>query len=161
MTMYYRVWKVVTNTSAAERLRSTRRSSRTFNCWLGSASLHILTNCFCPLKWALAFKDIMKHRLPYVIITILILSKAFAWWMVFALLQTPETELTLTGLLQPLRQFSYLVLSSFLAVGVLFKSRFATYSFLIAFLINLLLFLYSGNGVYQWIYDPVLIAAKP
>jgi hypothetical protein len=99
----------------------------------------------------------MKHRLPYAIIIILILSKAFAWWMIFAMLQTPETEPTFTGLFQPLRQFSYLVLSSFLAVGILFKSRFAIYSFIMAFVINLLLFLYTGKGVYQWIYDPVLI----
>jgi hypothetical protein len=26
---------------------------RNKNSWLGSASLHILTNYFCPLKWAL------------------------------------------------------------------------------------------------------------
>ena len=31
----------------------TRHSSRTFKSWLGSASLHIITNYFCPLKLAL------------------------------------------------------------------------------------------------------------
>tara|TARA_R110000772_G_scaffold157794_2_gene268970 strand:- start:519 stop:968 length:450 start_codon:yes stop_codon:yes gene_type:complete len=30
---------------------------RNKNSWLGSASLHILTNYFCPLKWALVFLE--------------------------------------------------------------------------------------------------------
>jgi hypothetical protein len=33
---------------------------RNKNSWLGSASLHILTNYFCPLKWALGEQIVMS-----------------------------------------------------------------------------------------------------
>ena len=68
-----------------------------------------------------------------------------------------EGEITLIDSFSPIHQFSYLILTSFLVVGLLFKSKFAYWSMYAAFAINLVIFLLSGRVVYQSILDPVLI----
>ncbi len=55
---------------------------RNKNSWLGSASLHIITNYFCPLKWALA--SIMKFfRTPKHLSILLVLSISMFGYFIF------------------------------------------------------------------------------
>jgi len=84
--------------------------------------------------------------------------KIFAWWLLFFGSNITEVEATLSNSFQPLHQFSYLTLTTFLAVGLLVKSKFALYSFLVTFALNLFIFIVKGTVVYQSVLDPVLIA---
>jgi hypothetical protein len=61
------------------------------------------------------------------------------------------------GVFEPVHQFSYSILSSFLLVGILFKSRFALMAMFVAFIINICIFVYRGSTVYQSILDPVIL----
>jgi len=99
----------------------------------------------------------MSNRIPYLIIIALIFCKVFAWWLLFWGSNITEGEVTLIDSFSPIHQFSYLILTSFLAVGLLFKSKFAYYSLFAAFAINLGIFLLNGHVVYQSALDPVLI----
>jgi len=99
----------------------------------------------------------MRNRIPYFIIITLVFCKVFAWWLFFLGSNISEGEITLIDSFSPIHQFSYLILTSFLAVGLLFKSKFAYCSMFAAFAINLGIFLLNGNVVYQSVLDPVLI----
>jgi len=99
----------------------------------------------------------MRNRIPYLIITILVLCKIFAWWLFFLGSNIAESEITLVNGFSPIHQFSYLILTSFLVVGLLFKSKFAYWSMYAAFLINFGVFLLNGHVVYQSVLDPILI----
>ncbi len=99
----------------------------------------------------------MKNQIPYAIISILILCKIFAWWLLFWGTDYSKIELTVLGVFEPVHQFSYLILSTFLIVGILFKSRFAMIAMVVAFLINLGIFVFLGSAVYQSILDPMLL----
>jgi hypothetical protein len=79
------------------------------------------------------------------------------WWLLFWGTDYSKVEPTLMGVFEPVHQFSYSILSSFLIVGILFKSRFALIAMFAAFLINLGIFVFRGSTVYQSILDPVLI----
>lgn len=99
----------------------------------------------------------MRNRISYIIITTLVFCKIFAWWLFFLGSNIAEGEITLIDSFSPIHQFSYLILTSFLVVGLLFKSKFAYWSMYAAFAINLGIFLLNGHAVYQSVLDPILI----
>jgi hypothetical protein len=99
----------------------------------------------------------MRNRIPYAIISIIIFCKIFVWWLLFWGTDYSKVEPTLMGVFEPVHQFSYSILSSFLIIGILFKSRFALIAMFAAFLINLGIFVFRGSTVYQSILDPVLL----
>lgn len=99
----------------------------------------------------------MRNRIPYAIISILIFCKFFVWWLLFWGTDYSKVEPTLMGVFEPVHQFSYTILSSFLIIGILFKSRFALVAMFAAFSINVAIFAYRGSTVYQSVLDPVLL----
>ncbi len=99
----------------------------------------------------------MRNRIPYALISILVFCKCFVWWLLFWGTDYSKVEPTLMGVFEPVHQFSYSILSSFLLVGILFKSRFALIAMFAAFVINIGIFVYRGSTVYQSILDPVIL----
>lgn len=99
----------------------------------------------------------MKNTIPYLILITLLLSKVFAWWMIFFGSNILEVESTLSNLFQPLHQFSYLTLSSVLVVGIVFRSKFAFNALLLTVPANLIIYLYHGTSVYQSLWDPMFL----
>jgi cellulose synthase/poly-beta-1,6-N-acetylglucosamine synthase-like glycosyltransferase len=99
----------------------------------------------------------MRNRIPYTIISVLILCKCFVWWLLFWGTDYSKVEPTLMGVFEPVHQFSYSILSSFLLIGILFKSRFALIAMFVAFVINIGIFVFRGSTVYQSLLDPVVL----
>ena len=99
----------------------------------------------------------MRNRIPYAIISILILNKVFVWWLLFWGTDYSKVEPTLMGVFEPVHQFSYSILSSFMVIGILLKSRFALIAMFVAFVINIAIFAYRGSTVYQSILDPAIL----
>ena len=99
----------------------------------------------------------MKNRIPYLLIITLFLCKLFSWWLFFIGSNVTEGEITLSKTFPLIHQFSYLVLTSFLVIGLLFKSHFAYWAFWGAFAINLIIYTLKGTLVYQSILDPIFI----
>ncbi len=100
----------------------------------------------------------MKNTIPYSLLVIFLLSKCFAWWMLYITFAATDVELIVTSLILPAYQSSYLLLSTVLLIGVLFRSRFAIIAFFLTAPVNLTIFIFSGAFVYQGIWDPVLMA---
>lgn len=99
----------------------------------------------------------MKNTIPYTLLTMLLLGKAFSWWILFFGSNILDSELTLVGMFEPIHQFSYLLLSSILLVGVLFGSKFSLLVLALTAPANLFIFLLRGSSVYQSIWDPVML----
>lgn len=99
----------------------------------------------------------MGNRIPYIVLTFLVLSKVFVWWLLFWGTDYSSAEPTLKGVFEPVHQISYSVLSTFLIVGILFKSRFSIVAMFVAAGINMGIYLYRGSAVYQSIFDPLVL----
>jgi len=99
----------------------------------------------------------MKNTIPYLLLAMLLAGKAFAWWMILWIGYFSNTELTLVGMFEPIHQFSYLIISTLMLVGILFRSTFALIVLLLTFLINILVYIFHGTIVYQSVWDPVLL----
>ena len=99
----------------------------------------------------------MRNRIPYLIIITLISCKLFAWWLFFLGSNISEGKITLIDSFPPIHQFSYLILTSFFAVGLLFKSQFAFWSMFVALAINVSIFFLNGHVVYQSVLDPIIV----
>lgn len=100
----------------------------------------------------------MKNSIAYLLLAVLLVGKVFAWWMIFWGSNILDAELTLAGMFEPIHQFSYLILSSVLLVGILFRSKFSLAALLVTAPTNAIIFLLHGTSVYQSIWDPVLLA---
>ena len=96
----------------------------------------------------------MKNSIPYSLIGILVIAKIFAWWLLIWGSNILDVELTLKGMFEPIHAFSYLVLGSVLVIGLVFGSRFALIALAATAPVNLLIFVFNGNIVYQSIWDP-------
>jgi len=99
----------------------------------------------------------MKNKIPYTIISLMLISKIFAWWLLVWGIDYGSADLTLESSFKPAHQISYMVLSSFLVIGVILKSKFALYAFFGVFIINLIIYILNGSIVYQSLYDPTLL----
>ncbi len=99
----------------------------------------------------------MRNRLHYSLLFILVTGKVFAWWLLFWGTNMQDIEVTLKGVFEPVHQFSYMILSSFLLVSLLFKSRFALFGLFAAFIINTVIYLYRGTAVYQSVWDFIIV----
>ena len=100
----------------------------------------------------------MKNTIPYSLLITLLIGKAFAWWLLFFGTNILDAELTLSGMFEPIHQFSYLVLSTILLIGILFSSRFSLVVLALTAPTNLTIYLLHGTSVYQSVWDPVLLA---
>jgi len=67
---------------------------RNKNSWLGSASLHIITNNFCPLKWAL----VARTKSSLFILLVQCLTRSFVSGSIFGLaMEVPTKSLLLSA----------------------------------------------------------------
>jgi hypothetical protein len=104
-----------------------------------------------------AIKKIMRNKIPYALISILLFCKLFFWWLLIWGTDFLKVENTLVGMFEPIHQFSYATLSSFLVIGILFRSRFAFIAMFGASLINFLIYVLRGTAVYQSLLDPIIL----
>jgi hypothetical protein len=49
----------------------------------------------------------MKNSVPYFLLAMLLVGKAFAWWMLVFGSNVLDAELTLIGMFEPIHQFSF------------------------------------------------------
>lgn len=99
----------------------------------------------------------MKNSVPYFLLAMLLVGKAFAWWMLVLGSNVLHAELTLIGMFEPIHQFSYLVFSSVLLIGISLGSRFSLIALALTVPINAAIFFLRETSVYQSIWDPVLL----
>jgi hypothetical protein len=99
----------------------------------------------------------MKNRIPYILLSVLLLSKVFAWWLLFFGIDYSNGTGNSIDNFALIHQISYLTLSSFFVVGILLKSKLSIAAMFVTFLINATIFLFRDTAVYQSVFDPLLL----
>jgi len=99
-----------------------------------------------------------KNKPIFVLLIFMLLSKFFVVYLfIFHVVPGIEGKELVVVPFQTIHQASYFAISSICIIGLILRKKIFFFLLLLAFFVNLAIYLVVGTLVYQSIYDPVLL----